>query len=364
MMEDLVNTALQQLQENHFSETRLSLSGCVSTVDSICPSLQTSGQDLSTFLECLHSRIHDLEESSRILLLSRLRRIMEISILHYDTIKTLPTRAIANICPNVRCFRIESCKLLSNIQSLLIDFGNIWMLQLHDCPEITSLDFITNCPSNHMHISHLSIRSCGLVSALEQKKIYDDSERSSKRQRREDRTNDPLYTQDIWTRAFSRLSQTTSNHVELSIAKCENMFSIPSSIRLLASKITLLHLTNLINLTHLTSEIGSLRQLEVFLLLDTAIKHLPMEIGRLGINCLVQVSGKELISPPKCFRGSMHALRNYFTRKRNRIWRGFIRLSILLRYARNRAIERLYKPGGKGYIKCRDSFHLKASEQR
>lgn len=362
-MEDLVNTAVQQLQENHFSDTRLSLSGCVSTVDSICPSLQTSGQDLSTFLECLHSRIHALEESSRILLLSRLRRIMELSILHHDTIKALPTRALANLCPNIRYFRIESCKLLSNIQSLFVDFGNVWMLQLHDCPQITSLDFITNCPLNHMHISHLSIRNCGLISALEQKKIYYDSERSSKRQRREDTTHDPSYIQDIWTRAFRKLSQTTSNHIELSITKCENMFSIPSSIRLLASKITLLHLTNLTNLTHLTSEIGSLQQLEVFLLLDTAIKHLPMEIGRLGMNCLVQVSGKELLSPPKCFLGSMHALRKYFTRKRCRIWRGFIRLSILLRQARDRAIERLYKPGGKGYIKCRDSFHAKASEQ-
>ncbi|GFH58786.1 hypothetical protein CTEN210_15262 [Chaetoceros tenuissimus] len=361
-MEDLVNTAVQQLQENHFSETRLSLSGCDSTVDSIWPSLQTSGQDLSTFLDCLHSRIHDLEESSRILLLSRLRRIMEISILHHDTMRTLPTRALANLCPNIRCFRIERCKVLSNIQSLFLEFGNIWMLQLHDCPQITSLDFITNCPLNHMHISHLSIRNCGLVSALEQKKIDYNSERSSKRQRRESKTNDPSYTQDIWTRAFSVLSQTTSNHVELSITKCENMFSIPSSIRLLASKITLLHLTNLINLTHLTSEIGSMQQLEVFLLLDTAIKHLPMEIGRLGINCLVQVSGKELISPPKCFLGSMHALRKYFTKKKFRIWRGFIRLSILLRYARNRAIERLYKPGGKGYIKCRESFESKASE--
>ena len=126
-------------------------------------------------------------------------------------------------------------------------------------------------------------------------------------------------------------------------------------IGLLGAKVTSLSLVNLPKLTRLPAEIGNFHYLTLLVIKNTSIRHLPQEIGRLE-GCQVDLSGDKMVCPSKCFRGSVEAMRKYFARKRLRAFKGLVRLAILFRRSRCRAVERMYMPGGTGYKRCRERF--------
>ena len=78
------------------------------------------------------------------------------------------------------------------------------------------------------------------------------------------------------------------------------------------------------------------------------IQMLPLEIGRLGPTCVVYLQGC-FVHPPKCYRGGVDdAMKMYFTRRCLKVFKGFVRLSVLFRRARLRAVERLFRPAEGG----------------
>ncbi len=49
-------------------------------------------------------------------------------------------------------------------------------------------------------------------------------------------------------------------------------------------------------------------------------------------------------------------MERYFQQSRVRNFRGVVRLSTLVRRAKFRAVDRIYRPGGEGFMRCRDNF--------
>lgn len=106
------------------------------------------------------------------------------------------------------------------------------------------------------------------------------------------------------------------------------------------------------SLKEFPSEIETIRMAS----LAFGIQMLPLEIGRLDPTCVVYLQGC-FVHPPKCYRGGVDdAMKMYFTRRCLKVFKGFVRLSVLFRRARLRAVERLFRPGGGGCKRYRENF--------
>jgi len=173
---------------------------------------------------------------------------------------------------------------------------------------------------------------------------------------------------------------TTSTDIELSIDNCPGIQCFPmSTIYHLQDKLSILTLRHLPNLKRLPPEIAQLQHLKLLVIEKTGITHLPFfELGRLNYDqChLAILDGSEakvntntndndnaaiMKSPPKEYRGSIQAMKRYFTIQRIQIWRGWVWLYLLFRRARLGALKRLYQPGGIGYNRCRDGLYRSMS---
>eukprot|EP00979_Chaetoceros_neogracilis_P002036 scaffold364_cov235-Chaetoceros_neogracile.AAC.4 len=286
--------------------------------------IHCTGFDPANLSEILHSLsvlIHEMDLVDEVRL--KANRMSKLVLRYYRSLTELPLDELAAIFPNISELVVYQCLNLNDMSSLFSSFPNLIMLKLEGCHDMKSLDFFSRAPPRGLQ--RLDINDCGLV--------YSPS----------------------WERAIQVLSQSDIVDLQIEIRNCKELQLLPPSIGLLGAKLKFLFLMNLPKLTQLPAEIGNLQNLRLLVIKDTSIRHLPQEIGRLE-GCQMVLSGDKMICPPKCFRGSVKAMRTYFARKRLRVFKGLVRLAILFGRSRCRAVERLYVPDGIGYKRCREHF--------
>jgi hypothetical protein len=252
-------------------------------------------KSLSFVLNSLSVLIHELDLVDEVR--QRANRITRLVLRYYHSLTELPLNELAAIFPNITELVVYQCLNLNDMSSLFSSFPNLTVLSLHGCHDIKSLDFLSHAPPRRLQL--LDIHDSGLV--------YCPS----------------------WERAIQVLSQSDIVHLYIIIRNCKELQLLPPSIGLLGAKLRVLCLKNLPKLTQLPAEIGNLQNLRILAINNTSIRHLPQEIGRLVEGCHVVLSGDKMVCPPKCFRGSVEAMRTYFARKRLRVFKGLVRLAIL-----------------------------------
>jgi Leucine-rich repeat (LRR) protein len=277
--------------------------------------------NLSYILNSLSALIHELDLVDEVR--QRANRMSNLVLKNYHSLTELPLDKLAAVFPNISVLIVYQCLNLNDMSSLFSSFPNLATLSLEGCHDMKSLDFLSHAPIRGLQL--LDINDCGLV--------YSPS----------------------WEKAIQALSQSDIVELHIMIENCKELQLLPPSIGLLGAKLWGLNLENLPKLTQLPAEIGNLQNLRLLVIKDTSIRHLPQEIGRLE-GCGMVLSGDKMICPPKCFRGSVEAMRTYFARKRLRVFKGLVRLAILFGRSRCRAVERIYMPDGIGYKLCREHF--------
>jgi len=277
--------------------------------------------NLSYVLNSLSVLMHEMDLVDEVR--QRANRMSKLVLRYYHSLTELPLDELAAIFPNITELVVYECLNLNDMSSLFSSFPNLMMLKLQGCHDMKSLDFLSHAPPRGLQL--LDINDCGLV--------YSPS----------------------WERAIQVLSQSDIVDLQIVIRNCKELQLLPPSIGLLGAKLRIFCLINLPKLTQLPAEIGNLQNLIFLVIRNTSIRHLPQEIGRLE-GCAIDLSGDKMIYPPKCFRGSVEAMRTYFARKRLRVFKGLVRLAILFGRSRCRAVERLYMPDGIGYKRCREHF--------
>ena len=87
------------------------------------------------------------------------------------------------------------------------------------------------------------------------------------------------------------------------------------------------------------------------------ITHLPRTVGRLDPNCDIYLSrNANLIYPPVPHRKSISSMKRFFHRERMALFYGLALLLPHVKRSKYRANERLYRPGGIGYLLCKERF--------
>ena len=336
--EESADLFMQQMQASHLDETRIDFIGQHSegireedhhhqhhALAGRLFMAVTTGIDpdkISSMFEIVQHRLFQLDEEH--IIRRRVRRISKIRFIHY-TFQEFPDNIGGATFPQITSCTIANCRNLISVGSIVRHFARIELLDILSCPGFTSLQSLSDIP-NRSNLCMLKIKNCGLVCT---------------------NGND-------WDEGIEALSR-SRYPLEVVIQECRQLNAIPSSIQYLQN-LSSLTLDLLPKLTILPPEIGSLTSLTLLTLKNTGLLTLPPEIGRLKSSCEVFIQGSKILYPPKCYRGSIVAMRKCFAERRVKVLRGFIRLSILLRRARSRAVERLFKPGGDGYKRCRDNF--------
>lgn len=104
-------------------------------------------------------------------------------------------------------------------------------------------------------------------------------------------------------------------------------------------------------------EIGTLQQLRFASLCGNNITRLPRQMAHLNLNCDVYLHrNPRLRYPPSPYQKSIQMMRQFFHQERMRLLRGSVLLMPHVTRARWRALERLYRPGGSGYVECKERF--------
>jgi len=107
----------------------------------------------------------------------------------------------------------------------------------------------------------------------------------------------------------------------------------------------------------LPDELGQLSNLRFISFCGNNVATLPRTMGRLHDKCdLYLHRNPNLTYPPRGHRRSVKAMRLFFHQERMALLRGAVLLLPHLKRARWRAIERLYRPGGGGYMICKERF--------
>ena len=271
----------------------------------------------------------------------RARRISDIYFSHYSFQEFPPANirdSVQDIFEYQIACTIDHCPNLTSLGTIISEFPNVHVLTIKRCPMLTSVAFLVHCAN----LNILRIQKCGISVVFSQL----ENESTS------------------WDSILKTFSERKNDNVfELAIHDCPEMNMIPPSIQFLRNCLVTLSLDRLPKFKYIPSEIGDLQSLVLFTVTNTAIQTLPSEIGRLN-DCSLFIQGEILTCPPKCHRGSIRSMRNFFTRKRLKAFKGFVRLAILFRHAKLRAIERLFCPGGNGYKRCRDNFLLMSTNAK
>mmetsp|Transcript_3986 Transcript_3986/g.6576 ORF Transcript_3986/g.6576 Transcript_3986/m.6576 type:complete len:323 (-) Transcript_3986:304-1272(-) len=109
----------------------------------------------------------------------------------------------------------------------------------------------------------------------------------------------------------------------------------------------------------LPDELGNLSNLRFVSLCGNNITRLPKTMGRLPNDCDIRLhrGNPHLTYPPdpSC-RESVRAMRHFFHEERMALLRGIVLFAPYCERARMRANERLYRPGGRGYLVCKERF--------
>ena len=272
---------------------------------------------------------------------------------HYSTsnnIKLEFPRNLGRTMPNVQFCTISDCVNLSSLDCIVEQFLNLNVLTCCSCENITSLGCLSSIPNESL-LTKVYFDDCGLQSVS-----------------------------DDWRNGLIRLGRNIRNDqpegITLSIANCNLLTHIPPSIKFLAAS-------------------DRNVQFNLFLSNNKALQKLPLELGELNLSCLVLFDCPKLQSVPwtlgrfpdcsfgfcgKTSEELSHALKNakhdpgslelpmselqpYFKASLKRFFIGIVRLKILLHREGQLAIERLYRPGGKGFRKSKDNFYRYANAE-
>ncbi len=264
---------------------------------------------------------------------------------------------------------------MTSIDSIITQLPNLTSLNLSDCPNVRTLlplasvvsienDATTNDEHDDEHdddsrhhrrllaLKHLWVRGCNLntMSNEEWASVFDAlAESTGPLERLTLSRNNMsylhgnigkltnltyLFVEDNNTTggSSSNSSTTTNNNDGRSSSSSNHGFIIPE-------------------------EIGALQQLRFASLCGNNITRLPRQMAHLNLNCDVYLHrNPNLRYPPPPYQKSIQMMRQFFHQERMRLLRGSVLLMPHVTRARWRALERLYRPGGSGYVECKERF--------
>ncbi len=345
--EEIADSVMEQMQISHLVESRIVFNGDLHQTQLLehvrnasprpCITVCT-GKDcnmLASLIEILDRRMSQMEDNQHPVRI-RARRISAICLRRYSlSTFHFADGILARMFPNNRIYcEIVQCPNLTSTRSILRQFPHLVLLKIQKCTMLNTIHCLSDgCPNLEL----LIVQDCGLTFTPQEIKSIRQGGGCS------------------WDAAFEALAR-NPGPLEILFSDCKALNAIPSSIKLLKNNLTTLSLCQLPGLTQLPPDIEHLSSLSFLRITNTGITRLPEEIGRLDSACAVFFQGENILCPPRCYRGSIDAMKSYFTRRRLKVFKGFVRLAVLFRQMRSRAIDRLFRPGGGGYKRCRDHF--------
>jgi hypothetical protein len=272
---------------------------------------------------------------------------------------------IGHVFTNVKLCSFMSCGKLASLSTTVRQFPSLSSLSVIDCPALASLSSLSAVPED-INLQALRFNNCKNLRVTEL---------------------------DDWGDAMRALGKTSSAVLVLNITSCQNLRCIPPSISHLKNILSCLRLESNDNLSILPQELGELKSLAEFQLINCpCITSLPPSMCRLDDYCNVSITNNNNLihkifvdskeededggrngydmDELSCYRlqtaeskacmfyysRKIILMDRYFKRCRMRNLRGVVRLSTLFRRARYRAVDRIYRPGGEGFIRCRKRF--------
>jgi Leucine-rich repeat (LRR) protein len=276
---------------------------------------------------------------------------MQFSWYQFDAV---PREILGRAYPNLCHLDIRQNASLTCIDSLVSQLPNLASLNLSDCPNLRTLAPIALDPEHgqgrrrlRSRLRHLWVRGCDLSGMT-------DSE---------------------WDGVFEALAASEGPLERLTLSR-NGMTCLHPSVGKLASLVYLFVEDNCpaagTTRTAITrkaaaaggfsvpDELGDLSSLRFLSLCGNGIIALPRTIGRLADDCDLYLHRNPDLSYPPAHefpngRGVV-SLRRYFLEERMALLRGAVHLVPHLRRARWRAVERLYRPGGLGFLVCKERF--------
>mmetsp|Transcript_35315 Transcript_35315/g.77363 ORF Transcript_35315/g.77363 Transcript_35315/m.77363 type:complete len:431 (+) Transcript_35315:321-1613(+) len=265
-------------------------------------------------------------------------RIQRIYFASYS-FHSLPERVVGSAYSNLNHVDIRDNDTLQDIGSIVSQLPNLQSLYICDCSNLTSILPIATVPvqtRRRLALKHLWIRG----------------------------VNFSRTTAEEWEGIFKSLAMSTGPVERLALSR-NQMAYLPCSIASLSTSLAYLFIEDMPGIT-LPDVIGSFSSLRYLSLAGNDLKRLPATIGRLGISSPVDVHvhrNPNLTYPPAEYQESIASMREFFHLERMKVFRGIVRLYPHLRRARLRANERLFEPGGTGFIECKARFERQASSQ-
>ena len=242
---------------------------------------------------------------------------------------------------------------LTSIDSIITHVPHLTSFNLSDCPNVHTLsplapaavddDATNNNDRDHdnssrhqtrrLALKHLWVRGCNLGSM----------------------------TKDEWANVFDALADSTGPLERLTLSR-NNMKYLHGNIGKLTS-LTYLFVEDNKDFDkesigfHIPDEIGTLHQLRFASFCGNNITRLPQQFAHLNLNCDVYLHrNPNLRYPPLQYQKNIKMMREFFHQERMKLLRGTILLMPHVTRARWRALERLYQPGGSGYVVCKERF--------
>ena len=259
---------------------------------------------------------------------------------------------------------------MTSIDSIITHVPNLTSFNLSDCPNVRTLsplasardsdatnnndrDHDTNRRHTRLALKHLWVRGCNLGNM----------------------------TNEEWANVFDALADSTGPLERLTLSR-NNMSYLHGNIGKLTS-LTYFFLEDNNNFVGdddddggtnnhdgrrrrstpsnggfvIPEEIGSLHQLRFASFCGNNITRLPRQVAHLNPNCDVYLHrNPNLQYPPPQYQKSIKMMRQFFHQERMKLLRGSILLMPHVTRARWRALERLYQPGGSGYVVCKERF--------
>lgn len=261
--------------------------------------------------------------------------------------------------PIVRYCNVTDCSRLSSLSSLVGQFLNINVLNCRRCESITSLASLAFIPEESL-LSKVHFEACGL--------------------------HCNIGNIDDWRDGFIGLGRKRRNSHEegitLSICNCNLLTHLPSSIKRLGAgdrNIEVnIYLDENDTLQKLPYELGDIQNLASLEINSCpGLTCLPWTLARFP-HCSLSVGGEvsaELVqvfqqqcainsyNPEEHGDLSIPELKLYFQSSRRRFFLGIVQLKILLHREGQLAIDRLYRPGGKGFQRSQDHFQRMARKE-
>mmetsp|Transcript_24455 Transcript_24455/g.42831 ORF Transcript_24455/g.42831 Transcript_24455/m.42831 type:complete len:485 (+) Transcript_24455:165-1619(+) len=275
-----------------------------------------------------------------------------------------PRDVLGRTYPNLQHLDIRQNASLTCIDSLISQLPHLTSLNLSDCPNIHTLAPLATTlgmpqqqregtlqenqlnPTTRRTLSlrHLWVRGCNLSSM----------------------------SREEWSNVFDTLSESTGPLERLTLSR-NNMSYLHGNIGKL-KRLTYLFVEDndvtggsMNNATprrgsrnsgfELPDELGNLSNLRFISLCGNNVTSLPRTVGRLHDSCDVYLHrNPNLTYPPPMYLRSITTMRQFFHRERMALLSGAVLFMPHWKRARRRANERLYRPGGWGYMVCKERF--------